>query len=85
MQVSVIMMITRLLEGRKRKAHQYWPDQENPLMEIGGGFKVEHVTTSEGTYFIRKFSILSPDFKSREVVQVQVKKWPDLGEPEGPK
>ena len=79
------MMITRLLEGKKRKAHQYWPDQENPLMEIGGGFKVEHVTTSEGNYILRKFSISSPDGEAREVIQLQTKEWPDLGAPEGPK
>ena len=83
--VSVIIMITCLLEGKWRKAHQYWPDEEIPVLYIGGGFKVEHVTTLDGTFFLRKFSISSPDGKSREVVQLQIKDWPDLGEPEGPK
>ena len=27
-QVKVIVMITRLVEDKKIKAHQYWPDKE---------------------------------------------------------
>ena len=70
-------MITRLVEKKKLKAHQYWPDSEGedwklpdsppdphlgkevaPVLDIGGGCKVEHVSTSyQGTYFLRQADV----------------------------
>ena len=34
--VSLIVMITKLVENQKRKAHQYWPE------EVGQEIKMEH-------------------------------------------
>ena len=58
-KVSVIVMITKLVENNKRKAHQYWPEEEGreplgPVLDLGKHTRVEHVSTScEETYFVR--------------------------------
>ena len=51
-QVTVIVMITKLIEDGKRKAHQYWPDDTDGeeslghVYELGGGIRVEHLSSS---------------------------------------
>ena len=59
-KVSVIVMVTKLVEKNKRKAHQYWPedtgdDSFGDVLDIGGGFSVKFVSTSfQGSYFLRQ-------------------------------
>jgi len=90
-QVSVIVMITKLVEKNKRKAHQYWPessaeDPERQKLDIGGGCKVEHLSTSfQGSYYQRKFLLHLPDSGRREIVQLHTNDWPDLSAPEQPR
>ena len=91
-QVTVIVMITKLMENNKRKAHQYWPDDDDGdeslglVFELGGGIRVEHLSSSfQGSYFLRRFCIQMQDGTQREVVQLHTEMWPDLTAPEEPR
>ena len=46
-EVSVIVMITKLVENNKVKANQYWPDEDNSALELENNIKVTF--TSEET------------------------------------
>ena len=91
-QVTVIVMITKLVEDNKRKAHQYWPDESEGddslglVFELGGGIRVEHLSSSfQGSYFLRRFCVQMQDGTQREVVQLHTEMWPDLTAPEEPR
>ena len=64
LQVHVIMMITKLVEGSKVKAHQYWPsdgsdnldidDPTDHIIDLGDDCKVQFKSSSfQGTYYLR--------------------------------
>ena len=53
-EVEVIVMVTQLVEGKKVKAHQYWPDKEGTNINLKGNAKVELIDTSfQGDYHVR--------------------------------
>ena len=47
-------MVTQLVEAKKVKANQYWPDMEGTTISLKGNAKVELIDTSfQGDYHIR--------------------------------
>jgi len=81
----VIVMITKLVEGEKDKADQYWPDTADPVFEVSGGVKVNHVSdATQDTYTLREFTIQLGEGSERRITQIQTEMWPDLSAPEEP-
>ena len=76
----MIVMITKLVEKNKRKAHQYWPEDvgEDPLglvLDLGGGCRVEFISSSyQGSYFLRqaKFLFLTPP---KDILRLAPRRW----------
>ena len=53
-KVRMIVMLTSLEEGTKKKADQYWPDKDNRRMDLKEGARAELQDTSfQGNYHIR--------------------------------
>ena len=53
-EVEIIVMVTQLVEAKKVKADQYWPDKGNSKMDLKDGARIELLDTSfQGNYHIR--------------------------------
>jgi protein tyrosine phosphatase len=81
-KVGVVVMVTNLKEKGKVKCHQYWPD-ENGSIQCGTlEVMYSDYNDTDPDITVRKITLRSSVFnETREVVQFQVKTWPDQGVP----
>jgi len=91
-RVSIIVMITKLMEGHdplamKPKAEQYWPDDGTTKFFPDTGLKVECMRQSyKGTYFWRKFVVTQGEDTAGTIIQqLQCDTWPDMTAPDDSK
>jgi protein tyrosine phosphatase len=80
--VGVIAMVTKEVEKGRLKCHKYWPD-ENGSIQCGTlEVLYREYDDSDPDVTVRKITLRSSIFnESREVVQMQMKSWPDQGVP----
>ena len=75
-------MITDLIEGKKVKADQYWPDQEDPVLRFEDGLTVEYLShTYPGTYIQRSLKITTGSGSCHLVEQIHCMAWRDMAAP----
>ena len=57
--VTVIVMITRLMEGKRVKAHQYWPDEDDKVLNLDNGMTVMRTRKqfNGSSVYHRKFKV----------------------------
>ncbi|XP_062600597.1 receptor-type tyrosine-protein phosphatase gamma-like [Saccostrea cucullata] len=82
--VSVIVMLTNLVEGRKRKCEKYWP-AERGSDALYGQIRVHFINEKQyANYIIRRFRVnTSQQFDAHRVVtQFHYTQWPDHGVPD---
>jgi len=80
MKIEVIVMLTQLKEGKKRKSPQYWPDLGMGEEEYGK-YKVTCREEKKLDEFTKRTFELEEDGELKDVVQIQVKDWGDYGVP----
>eukprot|EP01095_Lingulamoeba_sp_RSL-Kostka_P002657 TRINITY_DN13570_c0_g1_i1.p1 TRINITY_DN13570_c0_g1~~TRINITY_DN13570_c0_g1_i1.p1 ORF type:complete len:304 (-),score=82.84 TRINITY_DN13570_c0_g1_i1:110-1021(-) len=78
--VSVIVMLTKLMENSRIKAHCYWPVSTYQLYDIE--IRVLSTEEIEEDLILRKIQITRDNEESKIVYQVHYTAWPDMGIPE---
>ena len=100
-RVGVVVMITKLVENKKKKADKYWPGS-GAVKQYSGGIKVSssHIWSSSsydlsqvqskresypGTYIHRTFHLSTDSVTDGVIEQLQSDSWPDMTAPDDTK
>jgi len=77
---SVIVMLTKLFEAGRTKAHIYWPVIENVPQKFGeiSVTLMEEIVTD---YFVIRAFLVCKDDDIRQICQIHYLEWPDHGVP----
>lgn len=76
----VIVMLTRLMERRRVKAHCYWPGKEGEEEKFGDITVVLKQEVEQEKLTFRLFKLKRGD-EVREVLHIHYQEWPDYGAP----
>lgn len=90
---DTVVMLTKFIEARRIKAHQYWPDEVgNPVkfgnIEVTLSKVQARKNTGELTSNLKEASIIKRTFtltcngKSRTIRHFHYREWPDMGRPD---
>ncbi|XP_070192179.1 receptor-type tyrosine-protein phosphatase epsilon-like [Littorina saxatilis] len=79
-QVTHIVMLTNVKEGKKKKCEQYWPPPGKKVKH--GSVDVTGLEVHERAHYVmRTFHIMAEDGSVRRVAQYHYTMWPDHGIP----
>jgi len=85
-KTPVIVMLTKLIEGKKIKAHCYWPSNIGHAETFGDITVALESVEIDDKMIKRVFSVSKSDDSSEplKVLQIHYVDWPDFGVPENP-
>ncbi|CAG2189960.1 Receptor-type tyrosine-protein phosphatase zeta,Tyrosine-protein phosphatase non-receptor type 7,Receptor-type tyrosine-protein phosphatase eta,Receptor-type tyrosine-protein phosphatase R,Tyrosine-protein phosphatase non-receptor type 5,Receptor-type tyrosine-protein phosphatase S,Receptor-type tyrosine-protein phosphatase beta,Receptor-type tyrosine-protein phosphatase O,Receptor-type tyrosine-protein phosphatase kappa,Receptor-type tyrosine-protein phosphatase delta,Receptor-type tyrosine-protein phosph len=85
--VGKVVMVTQLIEGKRDKCIQYWPDAVNEPMEVDN-YRLTMTKVKEHTLYVYRliiFNNMNANQKDRKVHQFHFTQWPDHGVPDSTK
>ena len=82
--VTLIVMVTQLVERGRQKCHKYWPELDKT--EKRGNLSVKMTLEKEVEKGVveRHFELVDDQNRTRSIQQLQFVNWPDHGVPNDP-
>ena len=77
-EINTIVTLTRCTEDGRQKSFRYWPEKGATRY---GQFKVEHLSSSNFSFYVERHFVLSENDISRHITHLQYTSWPDHDTP----